>query len=68
MPAIDREALQTRLASLRKQESQALANLNAIQGAIQDAQFWLEFIDAPSPALQSQPDEYPAAEAPADED
>ena len=41
-PAITREALEQRIAALKTQYDQAIANANALQGAIQDCQYWLD--------------------------
>jgi len=43
---ITREALEQRLAQLKAQYDQFIANANATQGAIQDCQYWLETIKA----------------------
>ena len=41
-PAITQQALEQRIASLKTQYDQAIANANALQGAIQDCQYWIE--------------------------
>ena len=41
-PAITQQALEQRIASLKTQYDQAIANANALQGAIQDCQYWLD--------------------------
>lgn len=45
---ITRARILERLAELREQREQLLANANAVQGAIQDCEFWLSILDAPS--------------------
>jgi type VI protein secretion system component VasF len=52
---ITKEALEARIADLTKQYEQAVANANAIQGAIQDCKYWLGELDktpAPAPAAK----------------
>ena len=39
---ITREALQDRLSELQRLRERALANVNAISGAIQECEYWLE--------------------------
>lgn len=41
---LSRTAIEGRLKDLEAQRDKALANLNAIAGAIQDCHFWLEQI------------------------
>ena len=41
-PAITQQALEQRIAALKTQYDQAIANANALQGAIQDCQYWLD--------------------------
>ena len=47
MAAITREAIETRLAELRRDAEQMRANLHAYDGAIQDCEHWLAVLDAP---------------------
>ncbi len=42
---ITRETIEARLAELRAQREQMIANLNAIGGAIQDCEFWLSELE-----------------------
>lgn len=41
---ITKEALELRLAALERDRAQAIANVNAYDGAIQECQFWLELL------------------------
>ena len=41
---ITKEALELRLAALQRDRAQAVANVNAYDGAIQECQFWLELL------------------------
>ncbi len=41
---ITKEALEQRLAALKRDRTQAVANVNAYDGAIQECQFWLELL------------------------
>jgi peptidoglycan hydrolase CwlO-like protein len=42
-PAVlTKEAVQQRLTELKKQKEQVLADVNALSGAIQDCEYWLE--------------------------
>ena len=43
---ITRESVEKRLAGLKEAKEQAVANLNAMNGAIQDCQFWLDQLAA----------------------
>lgn len=45
-PTINRAQLEERLAALQQQELEVIANFNAVRGAIQDVQFWLEKLNA----------------------
>ena len=38
---MDKEQLAERLTTLQKQREQAIANANALNGAIQECQFWI---------------------------
>jgi len=42
--------LSERLAKLKAEREQLLANLNAYNGAIQDCEYWLKLIDQPEEA------------------
>lgn len=42
--SVSREALQTRLFELERQREQAIANVNAISGAIQECQYWVAWL------------------------
>ena len=42
--SVSREALQTRLVELERQREQAIANVNAISGAIQECQYWVAWL------------------------
>ena len=42
-----REQIEKRLAELEAQREQALANANALSGAIQDCRYWLEQLPQP---------------------
>lgn len=44
---MDVKKIKERIANLEAQRNQMSANLNAISGAIQDCQFWLEQISKP---------------------
>lgn len=39
---VSKEALQARLFELQRQREQAIANVNAISGAIQECEYWLK--------------------------
>lgn len=39
---ITKERLEERIADLEHQKEQAIANINAVEGALQDCRFWLE--------------------------
>lgn len=54
---ITRKFLEDRLAGLRKQQDQLLANLNAFNGAVQDCQELLAVLDAPEPTAAAAPPE-----------
>lgn len=41
---ITKEALEQRLAALQRDRTQAVANVNAYDGAIQECRFWLELL------------------------
>lgn len=41
---VTREALELRLKALERDRAQAIANVNAYDGAIQECQFWLELL------------------------
>lgn len=43
---VTKEALESRIRDLQTQKDQAIANANALTGAIQDCQFWLDQIRA----------------------
>jgi len=43
---ITREELEERIRLLQKEEQSALANANALSGAIQDCRFWLDRLAA----------------------
>lgn len=45
---IIREAIEARLADLKAQRDQLIANINACGGAIQDCEYWLSQLDAPA--------------------
>ena len=40
-PALNAEDRQKRIAKLEQERNQTIANLNALDGAIQEAQYWL---------------------------
>ena len=42
---MNREAVEKRLEELRSSFEQAISNANAIQGAIQDCEYWLKIIE-----------------------
>jgi hypothetical protein len=42
-----KEAIEARINVLRQQYEQTIANSNAIQGAIQDCEYWLKTLEAP---------------------
>lgn len=44
---MNEKTIKERIANLEAQRNQMSANLNAIGGAIQDCQFWLEQISKP---------------------
>ena len=46
---ITRDQVQARLERLRRERDQALANVNAYAGAIQDCEHWLKVLDAAEP-------------------
>jgi len=50
---ITKEVLQQRLVELQSGRDQAMANLNAYSGAIQECQHWIDYIEAAS--KQEQP-------------
>jgi hypothetical protein len=68
---ITREAVEKRLASLEEVRRQTLANLNALNGAVEDCKYWLEQLDKPAakPGQAEEPKSTPPAggEAPAKE-
>jgi hypothetical protein len=41
-PAMTLETLQTRMGTLQKGREQAIANVNAYDGAIQECQYWID--------------------------
>lgn len=41
---IDRAAIEKRLAELREQQEQVIAQANALAGAIQDCEYWLTLL------------------------
>ena len=45
-PAIVRTEFERRLAELRKQHDQAVSDVHALEGAIQDCEFWLKQLEA----------------------
>lgn len=47
--------IKTRIEELKKLRDQALANANAIGGAIQDCEFWLEWLDNQAKGEDSTP-------------
>ena len=47
--AITQEVVEERLRELHEQRAQALATLNACEGAIQDCEFWLAQLDKEVP-------------------
>lgn len=59
IPAITQATVEARLSELDRGRAQALANLNAYDGAIQECQYWLATIKqkaAPKPTEKSKPD------------
>jgi DNA-binding transcriptional MerR regulator len=50
--AVKREDLERRLARLQEAYQQAAANLQAINGAIEECKFWLDQIATPDDAVQ----------------
>jgi TolA-binding protein len=48
-PTVTQEKLESRLAELQKAHDQVLANLNALEGAIQETQHWLLELKSPPP-------------------
>jgi hypothetical protein len=52
-PVVTRAQLEQRLADLKAGKEQAVANVNAFEGAIQECQHWLDAVNAaesPKPA------------------
>jgi len=47
---ITREVVLERLAKLKAEREQLIANLNAYNGAIEDCEYWLKLIDQPEEA------------------
>jgi hypothetical protein len=43
-PAMTLETLQTRMGTLQKGREQAIANVNAYDGAIQECQYWIDYL------------------------
>lgn len=43
---ITKERVEERIADLERQKEQAVANINAVEGALQDCRFWLEQLAA----------------------
>jgi hypothetical protein len=50
--AITKESLLQRRVDLEHQREQAIANVNAISGAIQECEFWISQIEAAEKALK----------------
>jgi len=46
---MDRAAIEARIAELRAQAAKLQADFNAINGAIQDCQYWLAVLDEKGP-------------------
>jgi hypothetical protein len=51
--------VQARLAELKAQADQLRANLNAVAGAIQDCEYWLEQFQLKTPAGENDGHDYP---------
>ena len=45
------EQIETRIAELKKLQADVLANANAIGGAIQDCEFWLERVKSEAESI-----------------
>ena len=59
-PGITIDAIEKRLASLKAQYDQETANLNALQGAIADCQYWLDQLKALEKRKVAAPDASPS--------
>jgi len=62
-PAITKQAFQDRLAGLEKGRAQALADLSAYDGAIQECQYWLEQVEKAEAEAKAAPKEKPKDES-----
>ena len=47
-----KEAIETRISSLKAQLDQLMANANAVNGAIQECEYWLSCLPKESPKLE----------------
>lgn len=62
---IDQKAVAARLLELREQLERTRANMNAISGAIQDCEFWLQFLaEAPQVSEGPEPGPPPPSDSP----
>lgn len=52
---ITKEALEVRLFELQQQREQAIANVNAITGAIQECQFWVTWLKEQERKAEARP-------------
>jgi hypothetical protein len=55
VPVITKEALQDHLVELQQQREQAIANVNAISGAIQECQFWVAWLKEQERKAEAKP-------------
>lgn len=53
---VTKEALQERIASLEQARQQAIANVNALGGAIQECTYWLQRLEAAEAEAKKQAD------------
>ena len=56
---ITKESIQARIQDLENQKKQMEANANALAGAIQDCQYWLEVVKNAEEAKKPKPPEKP---------
>ena len=61
-PAITRQMLEQRLAELKAGKEQAVANVNAFEGAIQECSHWLDLLEPQKPKAEPKPASNPAIE------
>lgn len=58
-PVITRQMVETRLVGLKKGQEQALADLRAYDGAIQESEYWLSQFDKAEAEKKAKKDEAP---------